>query len=424
MAAGSVVALLLGNIVASNAQERESTDSTFLQRTNITDAGAALQGRFSGLLVMNPSGAPGETAKLRVRGFTSDKGNGGPLLIVDGLKVENIQHIDPSMIESVEVLKDGASTALYGIQGGNGVILITTKKGSGKFSISYDFKMTSSFLGRRADLMNAEEWLQNKKDLNFNHIDFSRYAGNDTDWQEEVYGNGFAHQHGINLQGGNDKGGFFAAINYLDNNGIVKGTADTHRRIAGQANVNYRFTDWIEVGLNASFATQDISYINQQSEYFNMFSEVMMAPPVIKPYTSDPDEIKGEWHEAYLNNKNVLKDPSNGLYYTSEMDSVNPLAYRYGDNKKAVQNDIDGIMYARLTPFKGFTFATRFGYRLEQQDRKSENSPYYASRHLYTDYYGLSIGEKTNQGYQADARAEYTLVKVRHNLNVKAGVYY
>ena len=424
MAAGSVVALLLGNIVASNAQERESTDSTFLQRINITDAGAALQGRFSGLLVMNPSGAPGETAKLRVRGFTSDKGNGGPLLIVDGLKVENIQHIDPSMIESVEVLKDGASTALYGIQGGNGVILITTKKGSGKFSISYDFKMTSSSLGRRADLMNAEEWLQNKKDLNFNHIDFSRYAGNDTDWQEEVYGNGFAHQHGINLQGGNDKGGFFAAINYLDNNGIVKGTADTHRRIAGQANGNYRFTDWIEVGLNASFATQDISYINQQSEYFNMFSEVMMAPPVIKPYTSDPDEIKGEWHEAYLNNKNVLKDPSNGLYYTSEMDSVNPLAYRYGDNKKAVQNDIDGILYARLTPFKGFTFTTRFGYRLEQQDRKSENSPYYASRHLYTDYYGLSIGEKTNQGYQADARAEYTLVKGRHNLNVKAGVYY
>lgn len=424
MAAGSVVALLLGNIVTSNAQERESTDSTFLQRINITDAGAALQGRFSGLLVMNPSGAPGETAKLRVRGFTSDKGNGGPLLIVDGLKVENIQHIDPSMIESVEVLKDGASTALYGIQGGNGVILITTKKGSGKFSISYDFKMTSSSLGRRADLMNAEEWLQNKKDLNFNHIDFSRYAGNDTDWQEEVYGNGFAHQHGINLQGGNDKGGFFAAINYLDNNGIVKGTADTHRRIAGQANGNYRFTDWIEVGLNASFATQDISYINQQSEYFNMFSEVMMAPPVIKPYTSNPDEIKGEWHDAYLNNKNVLKDPSNGLYYTSEMDSVNPLAYRYGDNKKAVQNDIDGILYARLTPFKGFAFTTRFGYRLEQQDRKSENSPYFASRHLYTDYYGLSIGEKTNQGYQADARAEYTLVKGRHNLNVKAGAYY
>jgi TonB-dependent SusC/RagA subfamily outer membrane receptor len=424
MAAGSVVALLLGNIVASNAQERESTDSTFLQRTNITDAGAALQGRFSGLLVMNPSGAPGETAKLRVRGFTSDKGNGGPLLIVDGLKVENIQHIDPSMIESVEVLKDGAATALYGIQGGNGVILITTKKGTGKFSVSYDFKMTSSSLGRRADLMNAEEWLQHKKDLNFTNIDFSKYTGIDTDWQDVVYGNGFAHQHGINLQGGNDKGGFFAAVNYLDNNGIVKGTADTHRRTAGQLNGNYRFTDWIEVGLNASFATQDISYINQQSEWFNMFSEIMLAPPVIKPYTSDPNEIEGDWHEAYLSNKNVLKDPSNGLYYTSDMNWVNPLAYRYGDRKKAVQNDIDGILFARLTPFKGFAFTTRFGYRLEQQDRESEYSPYYACRTLYSDYYVRTIDEKTNQGYQADALAEYNLVKGRHDLKVKAGAYY
>lgn len=420
----SAVALLLGNIVASNAQERESNDSTFLQRTNLTDAGAALQGRFSGLLVMNPSGAPGETAKLRVRGFTSDKGNGGPLLIVDGLKVENIQHIDPSMIESVEVLKDGASTALYGIQGGNGVILITTKKGSGKFSVSYDFKMTSSSLGLRADLMNAEEWIQNKKYQGYTHWDFSKYDGIDTDWQDEVYGNGFAHQHGINLQAGNDKGGFFAAFNYLDNDGIVKGSADTHRRIAGQANGNYRFTDWLEVGLNASFVTQDISYINQQTEYDNMFSEVMMAPPVIKPYTSDPTEMGGEWYEAYMNGKNMLKDPSNGLYYTSEMDSVNPLAYRHGDVWKAIQKDIDGIMYARLTPFKGFAFTTRFGYRLEQQDRNRKTSPYYASRYLYADYYGLSISEKENQGYQADARAEYTLIKGRHNLDVKAGAYY
>ena len=424
MTALCAVTISLGNIVDSYAQDRESNDSTFLQVTNLTDAGAALQGKFSGLLVMNPSGAPGETAKLRVRGFTSDNGNGGPLLIVDGLKVENIQHIDPSMIESVEVLKDGAATALYGIQGGNGVILITTKKGSGKFSVSYDVKLTSSSLGLRADLMNAEEWLKNKESQKITYIDFSKYAGTDTDWQDEVYGNGFAHQHGLNLQAGNDKGGFFAAFNYLDNDGIVKGSADTHRRIAGQANGNYKFTDWLEVGLNALFATQDISYIQQQNEYFNMFSEVMMAPPVLKPYTSDPTEMGEEWYEAYLNGKNMLKDPSNGLYYTSDMNSVNPLAYRHAGNRKTVQNDIDGILYARLTPFKGFTFTTRFGYRLEQQDRKNDNSPFYAHRNLTSDYYGLLISEKTNQGYQADAQAEYTLVKGRHNVNVKAGAYY
>ena len=420
----SMAAALLILSFTAKAENKVWNDSTAVQSINLTDAGAALQGRFSGLLVMNPSGAPGETAKLRVRGFTTDSGNGGPLLFVDGLKVENIQHLDPSMIESVEVLKDGAATALYGIQGGNGVILITTKKGSGKFSVSYDFKMTSSSLGRRADLMNAEEWIQNKKDQGYTYINFSKYAGIDTDWQDEVYGNGFAHQHGLNLQAGNEKGGFFAAFNYLDNDGIVKGSSDTHRRIAGQANGNYRFTDWLEVGLNATFATQDISYINQQSEYFNMFSELMMIAPVIKPYVSEPQEISGEWYLAYLSNKNVLKDPSNGLYYNNDMDSVNPLAYTHGSVMDAVQKDINGIMYARLTPFKGFAFTARFGYRLEQQDRKGEIAPYYASRNLNADYYSLSISEKTNQGYQADAQAEYTLVKGSHSVKVKAGAYY
>ena len=82
--------------------EANAQTSDPIETTNLTDAGAYLQGKFSGLLVMNPSGAPGETAKLRVRGFTSSDGNGGPLLIVDGLKVENIQHLDPSMIEKVE----------------------------------------------------------------------------------------------------------------------------------------------------------------------------------------------------------------------------------------------------------------------------------------------------------------------------------
>jgi TonB-dependent SusC/RagA subfamily outer membrane receptor len=392
--------------------EASAQTSDPIETTNLTDAGAYLQGKFSGLLVMNPSGAPGETAKLRVRGFTSSNGNGGPLLIVDGLKVENIQHIDPSMIESVEVLKDGAATALYGVQGGNGVILITTKKGSGKFSVSYDFKMTSSSLGRRADLMNAEEWLQNKKESYGDYIDFSKYTA-DTDWQDFAYGNGFAHQHGLNLQAGNDKGGFFAAFNYLDNNGIVKGSADTHRRIAGQANGNYKFTDWLEVGLNASFATQDIFYVNQQNEYGYMFSAINRAIPAMEPYTSEPS-----------GNKNALKDPSNGKYYASEGFNVHPFVYRDLIQNHAIQKDLNGIMYARLTPFDGFAFTARVGYRMEQQDRRSDAVPFYASETTFSNLYSLAVTERSNNGYQADALAEYTLVKGKHNLGFKAGAYY
>ena len=145
LAMAAMICLYISGSHEIKAQTREWNDSTVVSWTNSTDVGAALQGRFSGLLVINPSGAPGETARLQVRGFIGAD-NDGPALIVDGLKVDNIQHLDPSMIEKVEVLKDAAATALYGIHGGNGVILITTRKGEGKFSVGYDFRITSSSL--------------------------------------------------------------------------------------------------------------------------------------------------------------------------------------------------------------------------------------------------------------------------------------
>lgn len=427
----SAVALSLGNIVASNAQERESNDSTFLQKTNLTDAGAALQGKFSGLLVMNPSGAPGETAKLRVRGFTSDLGNGGPLLIVDGLKVSDIQHLDPSMIEKVEILKDAAATALYGIQGGNGVIRITTRKGSGKLSVGYDFKLTSSSLGRKADILNAEEWIENQKIRTWYDIDGklqeNGYDGTDTDWQDVVYGNGFAHQHGLTVQGGNDKGGFFAAFNYLDNDGIVKGAYDTHRRIGAQVNGSYQFTEWLQVGINASFATQNIKYIEQQMEYDTLFADLLTHDPLTKPYFNDPSEFTADMYREYSNGKNILKDPSNGLYYAASKytESINPLIYRVTDQCNIENLDMNGIVYARLTPFKGFTFTGRFGYKLEQRDQPDILSvPYYFSDRLKYDYYTFSVNENSHNGYQADASAEYSFIKGGHDLNAKAGFYY
>ena len=105
-----------------------------LKNQSVTDAAAALQGKASGVHIIN-SGAPGSGAEIRVRGYSSNSGNIGPLLIVDGLQVDNIQYLDPSMIESMEVLKDTASAAIYGAQAGNGVVLIITKMGSAAFRV-------------------------------------------------------------------------------------------------------------------------------------------------------------------------------------------------------------------------------------------------------------------------------------------------
>lgn len=195
-----------------------------IKNLSTTDAGAALQGKAAGVQIIN-SGGPGEAADIRIRGYSSNSGNIGPLLIVDGLKVDNIQYLDPSMIESMEVLKDAASAAIYGAQAGNGVVLITTKsgaKGGGKSQIAYSSKFTIQSLGKRAELFDAAEYIEYHKylgDLDDDLLTRNKYNGQDTDWYDEVFESSLAQQHSITLQGGNDKGHFLASLNILNNKG-------------------------------------------------------------------------------------------------------------------------------------------------------------------------------------------------------------
>lgn len=143
-----------------------SINSSELKNRSTADAASALQGKAAGVQILNYSGAPGQGAAIRVRGYSSNSGSIGPLLIVDGLQVDNIQYLDPSMIQSIEILKDAASAAIYGVQAGNGVVLVTTKTGAadnGHSSVSYDYKLTRQSLGKTAEIFNAEDFIAYKK---------------------------------------------------------------------------------------------------------------------------------------------------------------------------------------------------------------------------------------------------------------------
>lgn len=209
-----------------------SVNSDDIKNLATVDAGAALQGKAAGVQILNTSGAPGEGAKIRIRGYSSNSDQLGPLLIVDGLKVDNIQYLDPSMIESMEVLKDAASAAIYGAQAGNGVVLITTKTGSsanGRPKITYSFKAINQRLGKTPELFGAKDWIKYKEMSGYdmktmceaNGVDYNNPQ--ETDWVKEVFGTSWATQHSVTFQDGNDKGHFFTSVNYLDNDGIVRG---------------------------------------------------------------------------------------------------------------------------------------------------------------------------------------------------------
>ena len=256
-----------------------------LRNRSTTDAAAALQGKAAGIQIINTSGAPGEAAKIRVRGYSSNSGELGPLLIVDGAKVDNIQYLDPSMIESMEVLKDAASAAIYGAQAGNGVVLITTKTGNsapGLPSFTYNAKFTAQSLAKKAELFGADEYIKYQKaiDPTFEQtLKDNGYNGESYNWFDQVFEPSWSQQHSLTFQGGNEKGHFLGALNYVKNNGIVKGDDDVYNRFTAQINADYQITKWLKVGTNNSIEKWSMKSVSQYS-YGSLLNSVMSLDPL------------------------------------------------------------------------------------------------------------------------------------------------
>ena len=405
-----------------------------LSNRSTTDAAAALQGKASGVQIINSSGAPGSQAKIRVRGYSSNSGNLGPLLIVDGLKVDNISYLDPSMIESMEILKDAASAAIYGAQAGNGVVLITTKTGAqnnGTSSITYDVKITRQSLGKRAELFDAASWIAYKEASGFDMestLKQNNYDGTDTDWFDVVFAPSFSQQHSFTFQGGNNKGHFFASINYANNDGIVRGDKDVYKRLSAQLNADYKLYDWITVGTNTSIERYHTKSVSQQGRYGNLMNGVMTIDPLTPVYYSDPSQFATTMLAAYNEGKNILKDPTNGLYYATSKyiddDNGNPLLQRDKTDSYNQGINLRGTLYANITPFKGLTFTSRFGYRVGQSNSHSYSTPYYANKQTYSEEYSISASANNNWYYQWENFANYNVTLKKHNISAMAGMSY
>jgi len=411
-----------------------SVKESDLTNRSTSDAAAALQGKAAGVQVLNYSGAPGEEASIRVRGYSSNSGSIGPLLIVDGLKVDNISYLDPSMIESMEVLKDAASAAIYGSQAGNGVVLITTKSGAaskGTSHVSYDFKMTRQSLGKRAEILNAEDFINYKRMSGLSidsMLESYNYQGQDTDWISEVFGPSYSPQHNISFKGGNDKGSFFAAINYLNDDGIVKGDKDVYKRLSAQLNADYKLFKWLTVGTNTSIERNVTKSVGEQSATGSVMLSALTLDPLTPVYYKTIEECSTAIQQAYEEGQNILKDPTNGMYYATSSyiddDNGNPLLQRDRVEKSNNRINVRGTMYLNLNPFKGFVFTSRFGYRLSYGTSHSYSTPYFATSHAYSTTYSISANANTSWYYQWENFANYNKDFGKHSIGIMAGMSY
>lgn len=415
-----------------------SVNSDDIKNLSIVDAAAALQGKAAGIQILNTSGAPGSGAAIRIRGYSSNSDQLGPLLIVDGLKVDNIQYLDPSMIKSIEVLKDAASAAIYGAQAGNGVVLITTKTGSsenGRPKITYAFKAINQRLGKTPELFGAKDWIKYKELSGYdmktlcetNGVDYDNPQ--ETDWVKEVFGSSWATQHSITFQDGNDKGHFFTSINYVDNDGIVRGKKDTYTRLTGQLNADYQLYKWIKVGTNTSierWATRDITH---QSAYGSMLAPALLLDPLTPVYWDSVDDFTTDMKEQYAKDPSSIRIAPNGKYYATSKfqmdDNGNPLLQRDRRNVKNSGFNIRGTAFADFTPIDGLVMTSRFSYRISQRNTHDYSEPYYMNGQAKATDYSISANAYNNSYYQWENFANFnkTLFE-KHNIGAMVGMSY
>ena len=409
-----------------------------LENRSVTDAAAALQGKTSGVQIINSSGAPGSGADIRVRGYSSNSGNIGPLLIVDGLKVDNIQYLDPTMIESMEILKDAASAAIYGAQAGNGVVLITTKSGKeGSAHISYNGRFTMQSLGKKADLFRAAEYIDYQKYIgnlsdallkDNGDMDASgNYIGVDTDWYDAAFQPSWSKQHGITFQGGNNRGHFFTSLNFVDNDGIFVGKKDIYQRLTAQVNADYQLFKWFNVSTNNSIEKWDRKSVS--NGYGSVLNSVVSLDPLTPPYISDIKNTPGGMQEHYAAGDPIPTDPThnNDFYGTSkylEEATGNPLFQRDKTDATGGGINIRGALAANFLPFKGMTITSRFGYRINLNSSHNYTKPYWLTSMAQSANHDISANVNTGYYYQWENFANYNRTFGKHNIGAMAGMSY
>lgn len=339
---------LTGAVASMNAEK--------LATRPVSSLSSALAGEMAGVTAVQTSGAPGgQNASITVRGQNSVNA-ASPLVIVDGVP-GSMNVINPAEIESVTVLKDAASAAIYGVQAANGVILITTKKGkTGKTTVSYNATFSWSSLLSKLDLVDAYgyAYLYNEAYLNdhpgatkpFSDETVEKYRTGQlpsTDWYKEALtGSGFEHQHNLSLSGGNDKTTYNMYLGYLSQDGVTKDI--DYNRINARMNITSQINKYITLGLNAS------GYRGTKQDAWAGYTQVIQG--MSRSHPTDP----------------VYDEDGNFKYVGVD----NPVAVQGRDKtgwKKTIDQEVFLIGSAEIKPIKDLSIKGVYSWRNWTQDQ-------------------------------------------------------
>jgi len=346
-----------------------------LRGSIITNLDQSLQGRAAGVSAVQTSGAPGSSSSIRVRGQATVNANAEPLYVIDGVIVQGggnsggdfglgglgngkvstispLATINPADIVSMEILKDASATAIYGAQGANGVILITTKHGkAGDAKFSYDGLYAVSRQTSRIDMMNLREFAEYYNDMvALGEVEANGYyadpsiLGVGTNWQDEVFRTALQQQHQISAQGGSETVQYYVSGSYMDQQGTIIGS--NFDRVSFRTNLDAQLKPWFKLGLNATYAvTNDDLKLADGQEGVIFYS--LSALPDVPVYDLDGN-YASTVREGYSN--------------------ANPVALAMLDENLLKRQKLTGNVYAELTPIKHIVWRSEVGFDISNSE--------------------------------------------------------
>ena len=419
-----------------------SVSADELLKAPVSGLDQALQGRAAGVTVTTNSGQPGESATIRIRGIGSAMGGNDPLYVVDGVITGDISFVAPSDIQSMEILKDASAAAIYGSRGANGVILITTKGGGqGKVNVNFDAYWGFQNRWKKLDLMDsraqaetelrigamrngAEEiayyqnngfaaWLKDYKlgKSQFYPTNFD-YAGQETDWQDEVFvKNAFMHNYNISIDGGNEKMHYALSSSYFGQEGTVIGS--NYERFTLRLNSDFQIAKWLTVGEHMNIMVsggRNAIYNNGSAGSSYIMGALSMA----------------QWDPVYYPegsvNEYTGKDMSGRYSAGSNFKNVtNPYKMAFNGEPNNKNHRLVGDVYLEIKPIDGLTIRPSISvdYAINS-DRNYTGANTYTS-YNYSEKNFLSSSIAKYQTLLEDLTITYAKTIDKHSFSVMVG---
>ena len=378
---------ITGSVSVISSKEMEDRPST--------QFGSALEGKAAGVQVIRSSGQPQAGFSIRIRGTSTITSGSEPLYIVDGVPTASISEINPTDIESLSILKDAASAAIYGSSGANGVVLISTKRGKDqKTEVNFDVYTGYSTLWKKAELLNAAQYKDLMTEMG-QSLDLTVYK-EDTDWQKQLFRTANMQKYQASVTGGNQNTGFYVSGAYVKQDGVV--ISNTVNRANFKINLDHKINKMFKVGTSISYNRWFDVDVSENSRNGTIMNAILGSPVI------------GVW------------DPTGKMYTTDPFrnDLDNPVGLATGTSHDWTNHRFNGNVYAEVNILPELKFKSMFGF-----EKYNGIYNYYADPYKTVSGRGFKgqaeLLENSNQYWISENTVDYTKNFNQHHFSALAG---